>query len=230
MAVLTETYIVHPRGTPNSATTSLSALSTTAIKDGHQGRSHSHNRHGRRSSSASASSTTTLDAERADRISRLAGLERVTTARAGGTQNTAQAATAAAQAHPPGYFDSYVQIKERSTVGSASATSSIGGCTTWASSSDAFEADKKSEELDDGVSSLDGLSDEGNSIVGFGEGASSTASGPVSDGALSRISSAGGRPGLLGSPTTSRTSAAPFYMQHPTGDSTSGRDCERSDC
>ncbi|KAF4126112.1 hypothetical protein GMORB2_1358 [Geosmithia morbida] len=70
-------------GTPTSTTTSLSALSTTAIKDGHRGhfpqagppgldhRGHHHN-----------PSTTSLEAERADRISRLAGLERVSTLRA----------------------------------------------------------------------------------------------------------------------------------------------------
>ncbi|KOS17720.1 hypothetical protein ESCO_002750 [Escovopsis weberi] len=63
-------------GTPTSTTTSLSALSTTAIKDGHRGhlpsaffgRGHQHN-----------PSITSLEAERADRISRLAGLERVST-------------------------------------------------------------------------------------------------------------------------------------------------------
>ncbi|KAL2009105.1 hypothetical protein VTN00DRAFT_7299 [Thermoascus crustaceus] len=206
-------------GTPNSTTTSLSALSTTAIKDGHQGRSGSHNHHARHSSSASVSSTTTLDAERADRISRLAGLERVT-ARTAGPQNTAQAATAATPANLRDYFESYAHFKERSTVGSASATSSLGECTTWASGSDTFEADKKSEEPDDGVCSFDGLSDGSNSIAGFGEGASSTISGPVPNAAPGRMPSAGGRPGLLGSPTASRSSAAPFTMQHLTESST----------
>ena len=68
-----------------------------------------------------------------------------------------------------------------STVGSASATGSVGGRTTWASGSDVYDADKMSEDQDDGVSSSAGLSDEGNaSLVGFGEGASSTISGPVS--------------------------------------------------
>ncbi|EAU31062.1 conserved hypothetical protein [Aspergillus terreus NIH2624] len=71
-------------GTPNSGTTSLSALSTTAIKDGHTGQPLPHSRHSHHSPSASTTSTTTLEAERADRISRLAGLERVATARAGG--------------------------------------------------------------------------------------------------------------------------------------------------
>ncbi|MCJ1251227.1 hypothetical protein MMC30_008458 [Trapelia coarctata] len=163
-------------GTPNSTTTSLSALSTTAIKDGHQGHApHPHHNH-----ASSTSSTNTLDAERADRISRLAGLERVATARQGAppTSNLTPV-----QAPPPGYFDhaSTVLNKDRSTVGSASATGSVGGRTTWADGSEAFE-DKMSEDQDDGVSSA-GLSDEGNaSLVGFGEGAGSTVSGPISTG------------------------------------------------
>ena len=65
-------------------------------------------------------------------------------------------------------------------MGSASATGSAAGRTrTWASGSDI--ADKMSEDPDDGVSSSGGLSDEGNaSLVGFGEAASSTISGPTS--------------------------------------------------
>ena len=76
--------------------------------------------------------------------------------------------------------------KERSTVGSASATGSVGGRTTWASGSDANDAtDKMSESADQDhdmeTSSTGGFSDEGNaSLVGFGEGASSTVSGPIS--------------------------------------------------
>ena len=84
---------------------------------------------------------------------------------------------------PQGYFDNAGNYtgKEKSTVGSASATGSIGGRTTWASESDMYDADKMSEDQDDGVSSSAGLSDEGNaSLVGFGEGASSTMSGPIS--------------------------------------------------
>ncbi|KAJ5118584.1 hypothetical protein N7448_010292 [Penicillium atrosanguineum] len=173
-------------GTPNSGTTSLSALSTTAIKDGHQGQPFPHGRHAHQSSSASASSTTTLEAERADRISRLAGLERVATARQGPT-------TAPSVPHGPGYFDGHA-LKERSTVGSASATGSFGGHTTW-TSSDTYEADKMSEgpDADDGQSSVGNMSDEGNaSLVGFGEGANSTISGPVSrPPGVSRISSGG---------------------------------------
>jgi len=60
---------VYFRGTPNSTTTSMSELSTVAIKDGHRGH-FTHHHHPQ-------------DAERADRISRLAGLERVATARHG---------------------------------------------------------------------------------------------------------------------------------------------------
>lgn len=55
---------------------------------------------------------------------------------------------------------------------------------TWASESDMNDADKMSEsaDQDDEVSST-GMSDEGNaSLVGFGEAASSTVSGPTSTG------------------------------------------------
>ncbi|KKK13100.1 hypothetical protein P175DRAFT_0500868 [Aspergillus ochraceoroseus IBT 24754] len=200
-------------GTPNSTTTSLSALSTTAIKDGHQGQPHPHSRHAHHSSSASMSSTTTLEAERADRISRLAGLERVAAARAGGAGHPATVPLA----YTPGYFDSGPGIKERSTVGSASATGSIGARTTWASGSDAFDADKMSEDPDDGVSSVGNISDEGDaSLVGFGEGAS-TISGPISHPGLNRMSS-GGRPGSIGSPTRSRAHPLPFYSSPHTAE------------
>ena len=81
-------------------------------------------------------------------------------------------------------------------MGSASATGSAGGRTrTWASGSDMYEADKMSEDPDDGVSSSAGLSDEGNaSLVGFGEAASSTISGPISGSGRTRATG--------GSPTT----------------------------
>ncbi|KAL8708017.1 MAG: hypothetical protein Q9220_007013 [cf. Caloplaca sp. 1 TL-2023] len=91
------------------------------------------------------------------------------------------------------------QGKERSTVGSASATGSVGGRTTWASGSDAHDADKLSEDPDDSTSSLAGQSDEGNaSLVGFGEGASSTVSGPVST--STRIAQGTRASGGVGSP------------------------------
>ena len=65
----------------------------------------------------------------------------------------------------------------KSTVGSASATGSIGG-------SAPDSADKMSEDTDDGVSST-GVSDDGDtSLVGFGETASSTVSGPTSKSGL----------------------------------------------
>jgi hypothetical protein len=154
-------------GTPNSTTTSLSALSVVAIKDGAIG-------HGGR---GAASSANTLEAERADRISRLAGLERVATSRNPG----AHLAPGGASQVPPGYFDNTPQFRERSTVGSASATGSVGGRTTWASGSIDYDADKMSEDQDDDTSSTGGMSDEDKaSLVGFGEGAGSTVSGPVS--------------------------------------------------
>ncbi|KAF9892031.1 hypothetical protein FE257_002437 [Aspergillus nanangensis] len=182
-------------GTPNSGTTSLSALSTTAIKDGHTGQPLPHGRHSHHSPSASLTSNT-LEAERADRISRLAGLERVATARAGGTS---QASVVPSVTHAPGYFDSGSGLKERSTVGSASATGSVGARTTWASGSDAFDADKMSEGADDTASSVGNISDEGDaSLVGFGEGAS-TISGPTSYHPNLNRTSSGGRPSSLGS-------------------------------
>ncbi|PWY67537.1 hypothetical protein BO70DRAFT_168548 [Aspergillus heteromorphus CBS 117.55] len=197
-------------GTPNSGTTSLSALSTTAIKDGHQGHPLPHGRHAHHSPSTSNTSTTTLEAERADRISRLAGLERVATARAGGTP---QPSGVAPVPQYPGYFDSGSGIKERSTVGSASATGSVGARTTWASGSDAFDADKMSEYPEDGTSSVGNFSDEGDaSLVAFGEGAS-TLSGPISNPRLNRTSS-GGRPSSLGSPGVSRANPVASPLQH----------------
>ena len=194
-------------GTPNSGTTSLSALSTVAIKDGHQGHSVPHGHH-HNPSTGSNTSATTLDAERADRISRLAGLERVSTLRG------QQQSPSVSFSHPPGgYGEGHNPlIKERSTVGSASATGSVGGRTTWADNSDAYDHDKMSEDQDD-ISSTGGFSDEGNaSLVGFGEGANSTISGPIST-AAARAHAA--RQNSLGS--VSRGGPVPQYLQHQSG-------------
>lgn len=152
-------------GTPNSATTSMSTLSVVAIKDGAIG-------HGGRG--AGHQSANILEAERADRISRLAGLGGVNAAR---NPNS----LAPGNQYPASYFDGAPQLRERSTVGSASATGSVDGRTTWANRSIDYDADKMSEDQDDGVSSTGGFSDEDKaSLVGFGEGAGSTVSGPVS--------------------------------------------------
>jgi hypothetical protein len=79
-----------------------------------------------------------------------------------------------------------------------------------------------SEDPDDGVSSVGGLSDEGNaSLVGFGEGASSTISGPVSSIGTGRMPS-GGRPVSFGSPSTNRGNPVPSYLQYATGSPMSG--------
>lgn len=169
----------------------MSVLSTTAIKDGQQGRPQ-----GRHAHHSSTSSNTTLEAERADRISRLAGLERVATTR-GGPETSGQFPLPL-----PGtsYLDSPGQVsKERSTVGSASATASIGGHTTWASSSDVY--DEKMGEDREETDSVSNISYEGNaSLVDFGEGANSTISGPTSrPPGLNRISSGGPRPPSMGS-------------------------------
>jgi hypothetical protein len=180
------------RGTPNSTTTSLSALSTTAIKDGHRGTSYPHPGFHRQQPSSN-----TLEAERADRISRLAGLERVSSARPGNPNlaNTTTGPTTNA-GQIPGYFDQQgnpVYTTKMSTVGSASATGSAGGrTTTWASGSakasrdgdddemsvDNMEADRYSASAMDEDMDADGMSDN-TSLVGFGEGAGSTVSGPT---------------------------------------------------
>jgi len=190
-------------GTPNSATTSISALSTIAIKDGHRGASFPHSGHGHHHSSSS----NTLEAERADRISRLAGLERVSTVRPSNPNFAGSPAAGPGNAGQiPGYFDAAgnpVYTTKMSTVGSASATGSTGGrTTTWASGSakeqtegdeDEREADQMSmdtnyREMDerdrysqsamDEDMDQDGMSDD-TSLVGFGEGAGSTVSGPT---------------------------------------------------
>jgi hypothetical protein len=160
----------------------MSELSTVAIKDGHRG----HFPHHRNPA----------EAERADRISRLAGLERVAVSgrnphglNPGSTANP-----------PPGYFDANNQpqlFRERSTVGSASATGSVGGRTTWASGSDVYEPDRMSEDQDMDTSSVGGFSDEAASLVGFGEGARTPAR------QLSQI----------GSPAVGKASAVPGYLR-----------------
>lgn len=169
-------------GTPNSTTTSMSELSTVAIKDGHRG----HFPHQRNPA----------EAERADRISRLAGLERVAV-----SGRTPQGLAPGSVANPPpGYFDSNNQpqiFRERSTVGSASATGSVGGRTTWASGSDVIDPDRMSEDQDVETSSVGGFSDEAASLVGFGEGARTPAR----------------QHSQLGSPAISKTSAVPTYLR-----------------
>lgn len=86
--------------------------------------------------------------------------------------------------------------KERSTVGSASATGSVGEARTETS-------DDHMDDMD--TSSTGGFSEEGNaSLVGFGEGESSTVSGPVSS-TPGRYQAKGGYAGQ-GRDTTPRTS------------------------
>jgi hypothetical protein len=213
-------------GTPTSTTTSLSALSTTAIKDGHRGhfthgagalpgRGHQHN-----------PSTTSLEAERADRISRLAGLERVSTLRAPPLQSSAgNASSSSPQTTPtstgfpvnfpatqhltPAYFDSNgqpVAVTKMSTVGTASATESHvgddartapgdreedllstdtnyrdgGSVTSVGADPDAMDEDFEGGAARSVVGYDDRMSDDGSaSLVGFGEGAGSTVSGPI---------------------------------------------------
>jgi hypothetical protein len=162
----------------------MSELSTVAIKDGHRG----HFPHQRNPA----------EAERADRISRLAGLERVAV-----SGRTPQGLTPGSAHNPPiGYFDANNQpqmFRERSTVGSASATGSVGGRTTWASGSDLYEADRMSmsEDQDVETSSMGGFSDEAASLVGFGEGARTPAR----------------QHSQIGSPAVGKASALPGYLR-----------------
>ncbi|KAJ1324204.1 hypothetical protein MN608_10264 [Microdochium nivale] len=209
-------------GTPTSATTSLSALSTTAIKDGHRGHAHPLQPFGGRGHHHNPS-TNSLEAERADRISRLAGLERVSTLRPehhqGGTNHQTTPTSTGFPAHlgphggAPAYFDTNGQptaANKMSTVGSASATNSVGGQTTTEGGDYHSELDTNTEVDDDFMSNPsnyrtmdidsvaganyqdedmtnrsvggydDHMSDDGTaSLVGFGEGANSTVSGPI---------------------------------------------------
>ena len=160
----------------------MSELSTVAIKDGHRG----HFPHHRNPA----------EAERADRISRLAGLERVAV-----SGRTPQGLAPGSAANPPpGYFDANNQpqiFRERSTVGSASATGSVGGRTTWASGSDVYEPDRMSEDQDVETSSMGGFSDEAASLVGFGEGARTPAR----------------QHSQIGSPAIGKASAVPGHLR-----------------
>lgn len=170
-------------------------LSTTAIKDGHRGSALPSSTH----PGSQHLSANVLEAERADRISRLAGLERVSAVRA--TPNSIGGSLSQGGNLPlPGYFDAAgnpTYTTRMSTVGSASATGSLGGgqTTTWASGSmtgddaeDKLSMDTNYRDIDerDRYSAMDQsedgdvMSDEGNaSLVGFGEGAGSTVSGPT---------------------------------------------------
>jgi hypothetical protein len=166
----------------------MSELSTVAIKDGHRG----HFPHHRNPA----------EAERNDRISRLAGLERVAV-----SGRTPGLAPGSASNPPPGYFDSNNQpqiFRERSTVGSASATGSVGGRTTWASGSvDGYDPDRMSEDQDVETSSMGGFSDEAASLVGFGEGARTPAR----------------QHSQIGSPAVGKASALPGYLRDQTAGS-----------
>ncbi|RAL64757.1 hypothetical protein DID88_001788 [Monilinia fructigena] len=154
-------------GTPNSTTTSLSALSTTAIKDGHRGSAHptasSHHQH--------TLSSNTLEAQRADRISRLAGLERVTTATPQNPSGTTSTPGPAA-GQIPGYFDQAGNPHQGQTEADDDEMS-MDNNYREIDDRDRFSASAMDEELDG-----DGMSDD-TSLVGFGEGAGSTVSGPT---------------------------------------------------
>lgn len=134
-------------GTPTSTTTSLSTLSTTAIKDGHRGHLPSSSHRAGHHQNASLGS---IEAERADRISRLAGLSTVSQLRsppsvgsqAAANNSNSPQTTPTSTGFPqggtravapqvlgvPAYFDSNgqpVAVTKMSTVGTASATESV---------------------------------------------------------------------------------------------------------
>jgi hypothetical protein len=221
-----------PSGTPTSTTTSLSALSTTAIKDGHRGALPPHGR-----GHHSNPSTNSLEAERADRISRLAGLSSVSRPNNNNSNNNHNnPQSGSAQTTPtssgflpqhgggnynnpalqnqyltPAYFDAQgqpVAATKMSTVGTASASATtaqdrmdeemgnaedatdIGDDATDLQSMDTFEEGSASasgyrdmDHMDEDRSVggfEDRMSDDGSaSLVGFGEGAGSTVSGPI---------------------------------------------------
>jgi hypothetical protein len=196
----------------------MSELSTVAIKDGHRG----HLPHPQDPN----------DAQRADRISRLAGLERVVSARSANLSAVANPGHPHAHFNQPtiGYFDASNNpaiMRERSTVGSASATGSIGGRTTWASGSvsegdpermsdtDTAEADRDTDMMEAGSTGTGGFSDDASvSLVGFGEGARTPAR----------------QHSVLGSPTASSKpplgfgasgSAVPSYLRSQGSDTVS---------
>lgn len=169
----------------------MSELSTVAIKDGHRGHFPQHHH--------------PADAERADRISRLAGLERVAVT----GRNPYGLAPGAASNPPPAYFDQNNQpqiYRERSTVGSASATGSVGGRTTWASGSDVYDPDRMSEDQENETSSMGGFSDEAASLVGFGEGARTPAR----------------QQSHIGSPAIGKASAVPPHLRDQTASPMTG--------
>lgn len=200
-------------GTPTSTTTSISALSTVAIKDGHRGHPGASHRPGHQHNP----STTSLEAERADRISRLAGLSSVSQARqipilhSGSAQATPTSSgflpnqgTLNQQHLTPAWFDAQgqpVAATKMSTVGSASATTATAQDdadrdgdlemgedesmdTEYREGDDGSLSNYTNRDEDLAIRSVGGfedrMSDDGNaSLVGFGEGAGSTVSGPI---------------------------------------------------
>ncbi len=102
---------------------------------------------------------------------------------------------------------------------------------TWASESDLNDGiDRMSEsaDQDDGVSSA-GLSDEGNaSLVGFGETASSTVSGPISTGGRGTTASSATKRQMMQSMQTTQQTGSPMEgLEDAQGDTTAQDQAQR---
>jgi hypothetical protein len=91
-------------------------------------------------------------------------------------------------------------LRERSTVGSASATGSIGHNTTWAGSEAGdmvsnFDKMSESQDMDMDTQSVGGMSDEGAaSLVAFGEGARTPARQSVMSAGSGSVAGGGNTP------------------------------------
>lgn len=139
----------------------------------------------------------TLEAERAERISRLAGLERVSMRNSSNPPSSPSSHPQQYQQYQPtpAYFDAQGQpttVTKMSTVGTASATESYSGRsddgTTTVEDEDLLSLGTRDvgsvashgDFMSHGGTSHEGDGSDGEaSLVGFGEGAGSTISGPT---------------------------------------------------
>ncbi|KAK0721558.1 hypothetical protein B0T21DRAFT_386401 [Apiosordaria backusii] len=182
-------------GTPTSTATSLSALSTTAIKDGHKGTVHHHHHHHHTSHRGLPPqydpSNSSLEAERADRISRLTGLGQPQMQNKMSTVGSASATEVS-----PSVGGGSVSGRSRTTTMRGRGgedgdedmltemdSASVAGASNYTNLGQDDDQDMMMDE-DDSVSrrsagTYDEEDDGRESLVGFGEGAGSTVSGPI---------------------------------------------------